>query len=327
MKNPTMKSNPRKKIAPRARLGVMASVTALSLVPAGVKAEDPPSRIHELINLEFATEYVTPRGMIVHDQGVTFEPLALTLVNVYHGDSFINDFGLVAGCWNDFGTAGVSKQPPYGSPGKTIWTEIDPIAGVSLGFAKNFKLDVTYSAFAEQILSIGTSQNLEVKLSYDDSDYLKAFALHPYFSFWDELQGKATDADVPGSIGFPGGRTGASHPEPGPSYYFELGVDPSYTFKDSGIKIEAPCRITLPNERFYGNYFASSSVVGIWEVGLKGTIPMNFMPAGYGHWGFHVGVKYLNFVDDNLYRLNIFNAPEKPTRDTVQGYAGVSVFF
>jgi len=35
----------------------------------------------------------------------------------------------------------------------------------------------------------------------------------------------------------------------------------------------------------------------------------------------------LNFVDDNLYHLNTFNSPGKPTRDTTLVYAGVSVFF
>src|SRR5882724_2751490 len=166
------KSTALNKIVPRAALCTMASATALSLTSTALKAEDPPSRIHELINLEFSSEYVTPRGMMVHQKGLTFQPLALTLVNVYHGESFVNDFTLVAGAWNDFGTAGVPKHAPGNGGGNSIWTEIDPIAGISLGFAKNFKLDVTYSAFAEQILDIGTSQNLEIKLSYDDTEYL-----------------------------------------------------------------------------------------------------------------------------------------------------------
>jgi hypothetical protein len=149
------------------------------------------------------------------------------------------------------------------------------------------------------------------------------------------LQGKATDADLPfnlhkiGVPGVPAARAGASHPAPNSSYYFDLGVDPSYTFKDTlgGLKLEAPCRLMLPDDRFYGDYYHSSSTVGIWQVGLKGTVPMNFMPAGYGHWSFHAGVNFLYFVDDNLVNLNIFNAPGKPTRDTLQGFAGVSVFF
>jgi len=56
-------------------------------------------------------------------------------------------------------------------------------------------------------------------------------------------------------------------------------------------------------------------------------VPMKFMPDGYGHWSFHVGVKYMYFVDDNLYNLNAFNSQLQPTRDTTLVYAGVSVFF
>lgn len=321
------KSKNSRNIAARCRLGtITAAAAALALAPATTRADDAPSRVHFLANVEFANEYLTPRGMIVHDQGLTVQPLVLGLVNLYHGDTFINDVTLVPGVWNDFSTAGVSRHPPFGSEPKTGWVEIDPIAGISIGFAKNFKLDVTYTAFAMQILDIGTSQHLDTKLSFDDSPFLKAFALHPYFEFWQELQGKATDADVPEAVFGPSPNSG-DHSAPGSSYYFEVGVDPSYTFKDCGVKLEAPCRVLLPNERFYGEYYSEASTVGLFELGLKGTVPMNFMPKGYGHWSFHAGVRYQYFVDDNLYHLNEFNAPGKPTRDTVQGYAGISVFF
>lgn len=328
-----MNSNPVHKIARRAGLGAMSLAAVLNLCPVAANAEDAaaPSRIHELVDLEFASEYVTPRGMMVHDQGLTFQPLFLTLVNLYQGKSFVNDLTAVGGCWNDFSSAGVSVHGPYGSKPKTDWTEIDPIAGLSLSFAKNFKLEATYTAFAEQILDIGISQHFVTKLSYDDTAYLKGFALHPYFSYWQELQGKATDADLPMTLNKIGAypvapRAGASHPAPNSSFYFDVGVDPGYTFKD-GIKLELPCRIMLPDDRFYGDYYAASSTIGIWQVGIKATVPMNFMPAGYGHWSFDAGVNFLYFVDDNLVNLNVFNAPGKPTRDTVQGFAGVSVFF
>ena len=114
--------------------------------------------------------------------------------------------------------------------------------------------------------------------------------------------------------------------EPGSSYYFETGLDPSYSFKD-GIKIEVPVDVLLPNERFYGEFYDKASTVGLFDVGGKVTVPMNFMPAGYGHWSCHLGVKYMNFEDNNLYNLNTFNSPGKPTRDTTLVYAGVSVFF
>jgi len=287
----------------------------------------PPSKVNWLLNVEFANEYVTPRGMIVRDEGLTIQPLLLMFVPLYKGDGFINSVKFVGGVWNDFGTTKVSKHPPYGSDPKTNWTEIDPIAGLSIGFAKNFTFDATYTAFAEQILDIGTSHHLELKLSFDDSPYLGAFAIHPYVSFWQELQGKATDADVPFAVFGPSPFSG-SHPQPGSSHYFTVGVDPSYTFKDFySFKIEAPCSILLPDSRFYGEYYGKASTVGLIDLSVKATVPLNFMPEGYGHWSFHTGVKYQYYNDTNLYHLNTFNAPGKPTRDTWQVFAGISAFF
>jgi hypothetical protein len=104
-------------------------------------------------------------------------------------------------------------------------------------------------------------------------------------------------------------------------------VAPSYTVEKISLKLEAPCRVLLPDKNFYGEFYNKSSVVGLYELGLKGTIPMNFMPSGYGHWSFHAGFKYMHFVDDNLAMMQEFNAPGKTTRDTFQVYAGISTFF
>lgn len=327
---PRQKSFTSSKIASKVLFGAVA-VTALPLAPSSSSAADAaavalpaPSRTDALVSLELSDKYLTPRGMIVHDAGLDYETLVLGFVNVYKSDSFINDVTLVPGVWSDFSSDGVSVHAPFGSSPKTDWVEIDPIAGISVGFAKHFKLDVTYTEFNMQILDIGTSDHLDTKLEFDDSSYLKAFALHPYFEYWQELQGKATAADVPYEVDPLGKHLG---PGPGSSYYFEAGVAPSYTFNEIGLKVELPCRILLPNKDFYGQYYASSSTVGLYEVGIKGTIPLNFMPQGYGHWSFDAGFKYMNLVDKNLQDMQEFNAPGKPVHDTVQFYAGITTFF
>jgi len=289
-----------------------------------VPAPAPPSRFHALANFEFSNEYLTPRGMIVHDDGLTFQLLMLGLLNVYHADTFINDFTLVGGMWNYFSTAGVSVHPPFGSNPKTSWVEIDPIAGVSMSFAKDFKLDVSYTAFNMQVLDIPTSQHLETKLSFDDSSYLKQFAVHPYAIFWKELVGKATAADVPFIVN-PLGKPPATGP--GPSYYVELGITPGYTFKKSGLKLEAPLRMILANPDFYGEYYAQASTVGLYELGARASIPLNFIPQEYGHWGFHVGVRYQHFVDENLQGMQQFNAPGEAVNHSTQVYGGFTAFF
>lgn len=315
--------------ASRYVLGALAAVASLPTSASTARADEaspppPPSRVNALVNFEFADKYLTPRGMIVHDAGLTFQMLALGLVNIYKGDTFINDVTLVPGVWNDFSSSGVSIHAPFGSTPKTHWVEIDPIAGLSIGFAKHLKLDVTYTAFNMQILDIGTSQHLDTKLSLDDSPWLKAFALHPYFEYWQELDGKATAADVPYIVDPLGKNPG---PGPGSSYYFEVGVDPGYTFEKPGLKVELPCRVLLPNKNFYGEYYHSSSTVGLYEVGIRASVPMKFMPQGYGHWSAHIGFKYMGFVDQNLRHMQQFNAPGKSVDETVQFCGGFSAFF
>jgi hypothetical protein len=294
-----------------------------------IEPEAPPqgAKVNLLLNVEFADKYVTPRGQVVRDEGLTIQPLLLAFLTLYEGDSFISSFKFVGGVWNDFGTEGVSKHAPFGSSPKTSYTEIDPIFGVSIGFAKVATLDVTYTAFVEQILDIDTSHHLEVKLSIDDSPLLKAFALHPYFLFWKELDGKSTAAQVPYLVFGPSPITGGSTP-PGEGYYFEIGVAPGFTIKPLGdLKIEFPCRILLPSEEFYGEWYDNASTVGLYELGAKASIPLKFMPQGYGHWSIHAGYKYMNFVDENLQGMNQFNAPGKRTEEIHQVYGGISVFF
>jgi hypothetical protein len=329
---------PKSRIAPSKALskfflGTMAAAV-LPLAVSSVQAEDaapapppplpPPSRTDALLSFQFSDKYLTPRGMIVHETGLDFQVLALGLINIYKGDSFINDVTLVPGIWNDFSSDGVSVHAPFGSDPKSAWVEIDPIAGVSVSFAKHFKLDVTYTAFNMQILDIGTSQHVDTKLSFDDSAYLKAFALHPYFEYWQEIVNKATAADVPYLVDPLGKHLGSG---PGSSYYFEVGVAPSYTFQKCGLKLELPCRVLLPNKDFYGEYYGSSSTVGLYEVGIKASLPLKFMPQGYGHWSFSAGFKYMGFEDKNLQDMQAFNAPGKSVSGATQVFAGISTFF
>lgn len=310
--------------ASKCTLGTLAA--ALPLAAAVGRADDAapaPTNVHALFAVDFGNEYVTPRGMIIRDQGLTVQPLFLGLISVYKSDTcFVNSVTLIPGVWNDLGTHSIAVHAPYNSQPTTPWTEVDPIAGIEITFAKHFTLDVTYTAFVEQILDIGTSEHLDTKLSFDDSSYFKGFGFHPYVEYWQELDGKATDADVPYEVF---GNKGSG---PGSSYYFQTGIDPTYTFDKLGkLKLEAPIDVMLPSSDFYGEYYSSASVVGLVAAGVRATIPLDFMPKGYGHWSFHTAFKYMYFADDNLYNLNTFNAPGKPTRDTWQILAGVSVFF
>jgi hypothetical protein len=292
-------------------LGTMAAA-ALPMAVATTQADEvaapppPPSRVNALVDLTMASHYLTPRGMDVSRQGMVFQPLMLAFFNVYKSDGFINDGQIYGGMWNCFGTSRLPSSDSNGTK-KTGWYETDPIAGVSVGFAKNFKLSVTYTAFSMQIYNIPFSQHLETKLSFNDTDYLKAFALHPYVIYWQELSGKAvasTDA-----------------PNAPTSFYFDVGVSPGFTFEDFyGLKLEAPCRILMADSNFYGTQAGPTTFVSLYEFGLKASMPLKFMPQGYGHWSANIGFKRQGFDNPNL------RATQGEAGATVV-YGGISTFF
>ena len=283
-------------------LGTVACAAALPFAVSNAKA-DMASRSDALVNLEISDHYLTPRGMDVQDHGLVFQPLVLGFFNLYKSDTcFFRDVTLDAGLWNCFGTGAIPATYPNPASG-THWYEIDPIAGISFGLPAKFTLSETFSCFDMQILDIPFSEHLETKLAWDDSDYLGKFALNPYFSYWQDIVGSAVATSTPTTE----------------KYYFDAGVTPGYTFKDCGLRLEAPCRVLLPGKGFYGEEYGGSTV-GLFEVGVKATIPLKFMPDGYGHWSFHAGFKYQDFNDANLVATQ-----HKSGADMF--YCGLSTFF
>jgi hypothetical protein len=104
-------------------------------------------------------------------------------------------------------------------------------------------------------------------------------------------------------------------------YDFEAGIAPGYTFKNLyDIKLEAPCRILMANENFYGTGAGGTPFISLYELGVKASMPLKFMPPGYGHWSASVGFKYQNFDNANL------RATQHETGATVV-YGGLSAFF
>jgi hypothetical protein len=85
--------------------------------------------------------------------------------------------------------------------------------------------------------------------------------------------------------------------------------------------------VLLPDSEFYGEYYDEASFVGLYEVGVKATVPMNFMPKGYGNWSFHAGFKYMGFVDDNLQKMQQFNATSSSESHSTLLFCGISSFF
>ncbi len=264
----------------------------------------PGLNIHGLININISDHYFTPRGLDVENSGVIVQPLVLLFWGLYHNEkTFVDDVTLTTGVWN-------SVHSRQSGPKHDNWNEIDPIFDLSFGFARDFKFEVDYTIFRSQNGSFATSQNLELKLDFDDSKIMGAFALHPYAGVFIELFNKATFANTR------------------ESYYAEFGVDPTYTFASFPtasypLKLEAPSYITFPEHNFYGR----DSVVGVVSTGLKASVPLAFIPATYGHWTYYAQEMFYSLQNPALIKNGDFARNGKPNHSEFVFSSGLTIAF
>jgi hypothetical protein len=293
-----------------ATLPAFAGPSAKEKLEKSILTPEPePSRVHVLVNLDVSNAYITPRGLNVENQGVIFQPLVLIFWNLYNNpDGFINDVTLTTGVWNSIHTRESGAEPSH-------WNEIDPIGGLTVKFAKALSLDVFWSAFQSQTDSYETSNNLSVKLTYNDS-FLERFSFNPYVEYWRELSDKATVVFDP-----------ATSEE---SYYFSIGLNPTYKFASIPLTISMPTFINLVGEDFYQRFDGSSgdSGLAVFSTQFKVSTPLSFIPKSYGNWTAYTSVQYYHLSNDGVLDGNqVLGADAAREEDLVQFHGGISVFF
>ncbi|MDF1740975.1 MAG: hypothetical protein P1U86_17565 [Verrucomicrobiales bacterium] len=265
----------------------------------------PP--FHSLFQLDISDHYITPRGLNVENEGVVFQPLALFFFDLYSDpNAFLSNVSLTAGVWNSIHTNESGADPGY-------WNEVDPILGLTFKFGEHWTFDSTFTQFVSQTDSYPDSTHMELKLSFDDSEYLGAFALRPWLGYWLELDQKSTVVFDP-----------ATSEE---SYYFTVGVKPEFSI--GSVKFEFPTSINLVGEEFYQQFDGTGggSGLAVFSSGVKASVPMTFMPEDFGNWTFYTGVRYYNLSNDGLRNGNRVLTPNEHRDDLVQFHSGISVFF
>jgi hypothetical protein len=295
-------------------LPAFAGPSAKEQLSKSVVEPEPPSRIHALINVDVSDHYITPRGLNVENSGVIFQPLVLIFWNLYSSDSgFLNDVTLTTGVWNSIHTKESGLVPGRTTSKNGHWNEIDPIGGLTFKFLKGFQFDAFWSAFKSQTDSYETSNNLSLKLTYHDS-FCESFSINPYVEYWQELSDKATVTFNP-----------ATSDE---SYYFSIGIDPTYKFKSIPLTVELPTFINLVEKDFYQKFDGTGggSGLAVFSTQFKVSTPLSFIPKGYGSWTFYASAQYYHLSNDGLRDGNI--ALGSGDRDNLlQFHSGISVFF
>ena len=230
------------------------------------------------LGVNFVSEYIT-RGIVEENQGVIAQPYADVYFRLYKGDGAINNVTLQLGGWSSLNQH--NNLVPNSQWGTKNWFEFDYTAAVAVTFLKNWTSTLSYIEADYPSNGFDSNRNLQLGLAFNDADYLGVFALHPHVNVLYTMNTSPT-----GSAGIKKG-----------SWYYEVGVAPSYTFlKDSRYPITATLPITVglgDASGFYGGY-NGDNIYGYFTTGVNVSVPLAFIPTCYGAWTTNAGFNYYN---------------------------------
>jgi len=247
-------------------------------------AEEAPN-IHGFFNSPFKTAYVTPRGLVVENAGLVWQPVLGLVLPIGDLGPFKN-FAVVGGIWNSVNTAQAGNHPASEFIG--AWNEMDVFVGPSWTMA-DFSFALTYGAWNSPPHNFRTEHNLYLKIAYNDGKAWgdSGFAINPYTDLWWAISGDSTVI-----LGQHGG-TG----------YVELGVAPSYTLKMiSGypIALSLPTYFSVGPRTYWADNGLPGGNFGLISCSLNASVPLSFIPVKYGHWHADVGVTYDYLINQSL---------------------------
>lgn len=217
------------------------------------------------------------RGLTQQTGGLQAQPWAeLSIQLVDNGEGPFQNVALFAGAWSSLN----SKDLMLYDDGNKEATqrpmplyELDLYVGVSASLGAGFTASVSYVNYLYPNSGTTTIQELDLGLSYDDSEHLGAFALSPYVLLAFEVAG--------GGSGINGDKNGS---------YLEIGAEPGYTFNEDG---STPITVSTPiafGMAIGEDYYYGGNTLGFASIGGSVSAPLSFIPAGYGDWSVWSGI-------------------------------------
>jgi hypothetical protein len=280
------------------------------------KSEDNAhSNIHGLVDIVFKNDYITPRGLLVSNTGLTLQVLVGLTLDVYKDSNrYINAISINMGVWNDIWTD--QHSPEVGS-----WNELDWFIGLTMAIKKNWILQMQFIEFLSPPGHFTPENNAEFTLLYNDSSWKLPLTFNPYIKLFWAISGDSTVV-----VGKPGG-----------TYYIELGMVPTIEFDKGAIPVNIafPTWFSMGPACFWnGGKLALKNIksnLGVFSTGLKGSIPLQIIPNSFGHWYIDIGMQYYYLINDNLLQAQLFtiNVPsiKSSKRNIGVGFIGLGFTF
>jgi len=274
-----------------------------SLVSANyAQAEDAaPSSISGWLDETISNDYITPRGLLESDKGISSYFSGGLAVQLYHNPGGpVSDISVHGGAlFNNY------SEPSAGTSGN--WREFDWWAGTTLTLDGGTTFGVEYSQFASPKEAYNADNNIEFSVTGGPIQLSKLASVTPYAKlFWNEA---GTPVVVTGQRG---------------AFDVELGFRPSLDFN----AYDVPLTLTIPTWVTVGpsNFWGGGGNFGVFSTGVVAKTPLSFIPKKFGAWYLDGGVQYYRELNDRLL-LAQQELGVSRERDVVAASAGLGFSF
>ena len=251
------------------------ALPALADDPADPAADDLASRFSGVFQVDFTNAYYF-RGILQEREGTIFQPWAEGYFSLYSSDTGPSrSVSIGAGTWNSF-----HSERTLADNTNQWWYECDLYPIITIGFGGGLTLNTVYYFYNSENGAFSTVQELNFKLSWDDSDTFGAFSVKPWINLAFETNNTSFGPDKGTGL--------------------QAGIAP--TLWESKIEafpvtLTAPAEIGLSLSDYYENAGGGENTFGYANVGLLASLPLKFMPENLGSWTLSAGGKYYAFSE------------------------------
>ena len=251
----------------------LSSLAALGWAGAA-HAADGDWELHGFGDISVKSDYVTPRGLVVVDDGVTVQVLNGLVLKSPGGVTFH------AGTWVDL-NPGYNKAENI-----TAVNEFDYFVGVSAYVTPKVEVGAEYSAFisGQPSVAFKPEHNIEFSVKYHDGDKDSPITINPYAKLFWAVSSKSSTVVL--------GKAGDT-------FDIEVGAVP--TVKAGPAKFSMPTWVTFGPKSYWGpaGDGIKDSNFGVFSTGLKAETPLTFLKGGASA-SVYAQVQYYHLINDNL---------------------------
>jgi hypothetical protein len=316
-------------------IALAADMTAWKPQPP---APPPPLDIHGFFDVTFANDYITPRGLLVTNTGLTTQIVNGLTFDLYKNQNgLINSFSITVGTFNDLWsqqnsvTGGANAVTPGRFDAVGSWNEFDWWVSADWTIGKYWKTGVTYITFLSPPGAFRQERNVEPYIRFDDGALTGwAFTINPYVKLFYAIAGDSTVV-----VG-----------NQGDTYDVEIGMVPTLDLKKiTGVPltIAAPTWVTVGPSSYWNRGVTgcgptttlepcSLSNAGVFTTGLALKETLDWLvPTRWGTWYAKGGVQYYHIINDSLLLAQTFtgtaNSFATAHREVWVGYGGLGFTF